>query len=386
VLGRAPDELARCIRTAEFRALVRDRTRNFVGRDFIIGAVESQLAEPGFRSGYVVVSGEPGIGKTALAATLVERHGWVHHFNVAPANIRSVSDFMTNVCAQLIVRYDLPHDALPVSVERDSGFLLRLLDEAAANDSNKPVVVLLDALDEADDSGLSPANNRLLLPPILPDGAYFVLTTRPKQDYRLQVDSRRNLHLDDQDAHNLADVRAYIERFVDAHADPMAQRIAAWRVDREAFAQVLTERSEGNFMYIVRVLDDIRDGRITTSNIADVRALPSGLRDYYDRHWREMKAADPEHFTTVAEPVVCTLATIREPVAASVIAEWARIDIGDVRRVIEDWREYFDEEPGDPEPRYRVYHSSFLDFLAGKVDLATFHDRIGQSALDKIRW
>ncbi len=200
------------------------------------------------------------------------------------------------------------------------------------------------------------------------------------------MDSRRDLWLGDQDPQNLLDVRAYIERFVDANGDVMQAQIAAWKVDADVFANVLTDRSEGNFMYLVRVLDDIRDGRITAANIEDVGSLPRGLRDYYDRHWREMKAADPDHFATIEEPVVCTLATVREPVAPSVIAEWAGLDVGEVRQVIEEWREYFDERPGAPEPRYRIYHASFLDFLAGKVDLARFHEEIAHSAMGRIRW
>ena len=334
----------------------------------------------------MIINGEPGVGKTALAGTLVQRNGWVHHFNVATANIRSVSDFMRNVCAQLIVRYDLAHDSLPASVEHDSGFLMRLLDEAAMAVAPARVVVLVDALDEADDAGLSPANNRLLLPPVLPEGVYVVATTRPKQDYRLQVDQRRDVRLDDQDPQNFADVRAFILQYLDSHADVMHQRVAEWDVDRGAFAETLAERSEGNFMYIVHVLDDIRAGRISARTISGVQALPRGLRDYYDRHWREMEVADPERFRGVEEPVICTLATVREPVTAPQIAEWARLDVGVVRDVIGAWREYFDEQPGDPDPRYRVYHASFLDFLATKVDLARFHRAIGKSAFSKIRW
>jgi hypothetical protein len=213
-----------------------------------------------------------------------------------------------------------------------------------------------------------------------------VATTRPKQDYRLQVGTRFDVRLDDQDPQNLDDVRAYIAGFIAKHSDRMRARIGEWGVADEVFADTLVERSEGNFMYLVRVLDDIRDGQITAQNITDIRALPRGLRDYYDRHWREMQAADPDRFATIEEPVVCTLATVREPVTASAIAEWSGLPIGDVRRVIEQWREYFDERPSDPEPYYRIYHASFLDFLAGKVDLNRFHDRIARSALSRIKW
>jgi hypothetical protein len=360
--------------------------RDFVGRGFLLDGVAAQLADPALTSGYIVISGEPGIGKTAVAAALVERHGWVHHFNIGTAGIRSVADFLTNVCAQLIVRYHLPHDTLPSSAARDSGFLMRLLDEATAVAANRPVVVLVDALDEADDTGLPPSANRLLLPAVLPDSAYFVVTTRPKQSYRLVVDERRDLELGDDDPANLEDVRAYIDSFITAHADAMRPRLDAWGVDEVGFVAALTTRSEGNFMYLVHVLADIRAGRITAENIADLDALPRGLREYYARHWREVREAAPERFDRLDLPVVRMLATVREPVTVTYIAEWTQLERSEVLTVIDAWYEFFNEEPGDGEPRYRVYHQSFLDFMADEVGLRAAHRAIADRATSKIRW
>src|SRR5689334_1615825 len=77
------------IRVAQFRSLVDERTRNFVGRDFVFDGIQRVLTGEEFASGYVIIRGEPGIGKTAIAATLVLRGRYVHHFNIAPENIRS---------------------------------------------------------------------------------------------------------------------------------------------------------------------------------------------------------------------------------------------------------------------------------------------------------
>jgi hypothetical protein len=171
--GEAPRALATLIRTAEFAALTDERTRHFVGREFVFEGIEGLLASGEHDSGYIVIRGEPGIGKTAIAATLVKRRGCVHHFNIAPQGIRSARDFLHNTCAQLIVRYGLDHPSLPPEAGEDSGFLSRLLAEAAerARDRDElPVLVVVDALDEAEDSGLDPAANRLYLPPVLPAG------------------------------------------------------------------------------------------------------------------------------------------------------------------------------------------------------------------------
>src|SRR5262249_61950146 len=125
----------------DFERLVNERTRNFVGRDFIFSAVDALLGDPQFPSGYILIRGEPGIGKTALVSQLVKTRGYVHHFNIAPQNIRSTRAFLENVCTQLIVRYQLDHPALPPEASKDSAFLGQLLTEAAEKSGDAPVVV-----------------------------------------------------------------------------------------------------------------------------------------------------------------------------------------------------------------------------------------------------
>ena len=82
--------------------LRRPRVRVRGGRRGVRGSTD-------FPSGYIVIHGEPGIGKTAIVGQLVKDRALVHHFNVAPLGIRSPQAFLSNVCAQLIVRYGLDY-------------------------------------------------------------------------------------------------------------------------------------------------------------------------------------------------------------------------------------------------------------------------------------
>ncbi len=381
--------LADQIPVRNFETLVADRTRDFVGRDYVFKAIDGHIGSDDFPSGYVLIRGEPGIGKTALMAQYLKMRGHVHHFNVATQNIRSARDFLTNVCAQLIVRYELDHASLPPEAGSDSGFLLRLLGEAVAKAGGEPVVVLVDALDEAEDTGLPPNANRLFLPSSLPDGVYFVVTMREEYDSRLDVAQSRKIHLKDEDPDNQADVQRYIGNFVDKHAAVMDRQIEAWGVSRETFVETIAERSEGNFMYVVHVLRDIRQGTITAETIDDIHSLPAGLDSYYKRHWRTMRDQDRERYEKLYEPIVCTLAVVREPVTIPRLIEWAQKITGvpltplRVRDVIRDWYEFLDETVNG-EPRYRIYHASFQDFLRNEVGLTRFDDNIAQTALDKI--
>src|SRR6266568_1946866 len=233
VFANAPVTLASHIRIAEFRQLIDDRTRDFVGRDFIFAAIGNHFKDAEFTSGYIIIHGEPGIGKTSLMAQLVKTRGYVHHFNIAAQNIRSTRDFLSNLCAQLIVRYELDHATLPLQATQDSGFLTKLLGEAIGKSENGQVVILVDALDEADDLGLMPDTNRLYLPPTLPTGVFFIVTTREKEDYQLLADRREDIYLREDDPQNQADVRTYIRHVLTEHQTQMSKRISQWGVDEE---------------------------------------------------------------------------------------------------------------------------------------------------------
>src|SRR5262249_40289752 len=155
-----------------------------------------------------------------------------------------------NVCAQLIVRYGLPHAKLTDTALKDSGFLGQLLAQAAAKSAGQPVVVLVDALDEAEPPQQPRIGarrpNRLLLPQTLPEGVYFIVTTRPESvkdpaNYQIVADRVKPIFLVENDPQNQEDVRLYVWRFVEAKRDAMTQRIAEWGVDETGFVEVLTE-------------------------------------------------------------------------------------------------------------------------------------------------
>lgn len=267
IFGEDKRPVSSFIRLAQFRSLVDERARGFIGREFVFDGIKQALAGEEFSSGYVMIRGEPGIGKTAIAAKLVLGGSYVHHFNSAPENIRSPRQFLENVCAQLIVRYRLDYPALPPQAGEDSGFLSQLLHEAAdraGQHDELPVVIVIDALDEAEDPGSARSANRLYLPRVLPPGVFFVVTAREEADYRLDVDHLTEIWLRDDDPANQRDVARYIEAFIERQPRAMRERIQAWGLESAAFVNELTALSEGNFMYLVHVLPEIATGREVT--------------------------------------------------------------------------------------------------------------------------
>jgi hypothetical protein len=400
-LERAPARLKLHIKPA---TTVREqRTEHFVGREWVFAALDDRLLDPTLPSGYIVIRAEPGYGKSALMAELVRRRDYVHHFNVVTSGIRTAEQFLRNVCAQLIQRYELPYPELPADAGQDGAFLDVLLHDsvaAAEATGELPVVVVVDALDEAQEPADASAGvNRLCLPEALPDYVYVVATIRTGVDELLWVKRRAEpLVLDETDARNLADLREYVEEFLDRRSDVMATRVTDWAPDAEAFIREIVDRSEGNFMYVVSVLDGIAAEKnpLTPATFGGAERLPSGLEDYYERHWRAMRDRDRDLFERYQRPVVCMLATAPGPVDAALVAEWvngsgrfAAVEERDVERVFEEWRQFLNEEPAQ-EPgeasRWRIYHASFLAFLARTVDLGVFRRAAVEATKAKVRW
>ena len=356
---------------------------DFTGRELYLDEVKEHLRDPDFPSGYIVITGEPGIGKTALAAELVKRQDCVHHFNNAVANIRSPHAFLTNICPQLMQKCALKRTPIPTEAARDGRFLRDLLSEAAQKAPEGPIVIVVDALDEADDSCLPVRANRLFLPRDLPERVFFIVTMREKDDERLLVSNYRHVPVIEDDPRNQEDVRAYVHKFMAGHAPKMRQRVQEWKVSKEQFVDKLIRNSEGNFMYLHHVLRAIERGKFREGGVDE---LPHGLRAYYHCHWNQMRRGNEAEFERSHEPVIGILATTFEAVSVAQVAEITRVSARRVGKIFKDWWEFFHVERGpNLEKLHRLYHASYQDFLREEVDpdLKTYHKMIARAATGK---
>ena len=363
-----------------FDSFIAEQTKGFVGRKFVFDELEAFLSDEDFESGYFIIKGEPGIGKSALMAYLVKINGYIHHFNIGLQNINKANQFLESVCAQLISRFGLEHFTWPPDADKDSAFLNLLLDEAGKKlKDNDKLVIVVDALDEVDRSGLSPRANILYLPPALPPNVYIVVTTREKDDIRLQVTNSRVFKLLADSSFNIRDARDYTRQKMSNKQ--MAQRIESWGITDEQFIETMLQKSEGNFMYLRHVLPAIKRGQFVEGTLDQ---LPDGLLGYYRAHWRQMRNQDPTIFDELYQPIVCVLATVKEAVSIDQTSAFTGIPSNKIHDVIKEWREFLYEEFDDQRQRlYRVYHKSFQDFLREEVEpqLKPYHRMISRHYL-----
>jgi hypothetical protein len=377
----------------DYRHYIEEKTRGFVGRRFVFDAVTTFTNT--YPCGYYFIRGDPGIGKSALLAQMVKNNGYIHHFNMRSVGLNTTEQFLQNICAQVIVRYQLNYSSLPPGATRDSGFLKRILEEVSGKlGPREKAIIVVDALDEVDHGGLRPGMNILFLPSTLPQGIYCIVTLRRLEDLPLRIDDRKRddtLEIEHDSRSNVADIRAYLERSI---MWPRIQSyMAARRIDDEFFIACLADKSEGNFMYLHYVLLEIADGAYTD---LDLQALPAGLQNYYEDHWRRMRGEDENKWFAYKLPVIMALTVVKEPVSIQLIVRFSGVqEQARVREVLHEWAQFLHHEQipsgGELQKRYHLYHTSFHDFVASleevqdeRVSLKDANRKIAQSMWSRI--
>jgi len=367
----------------QFQSLIADKTGGFVGRKYVFDAIESFLRNNS--NGYFIIIGDPGMGKSTILAKYVQDTGCIAHFNVQLQGPNRADQFLESVCTQLINRYQLPYDLLPSNATRDGAFLSLLIDEVAHRSNGKPLVIVIDALDEVDSGSYRDANI-LYLPPYLPTGVYFIMTRRrgvevPFTTYApMQI-----LNLLDYQIDSCRDVREYIHNRVDS-SEKLRQQIDERGETVAEFIDKIVDKSEGNFMYLRYVLQDLEKGLYQDLSL---ESFPQGLQGFYDFHWRRMgMTANPLPDAKIK--IVYILGEVRQPVSRQQICDFSGEDARTVQTVLNEWEQFLHELLKDNQRRYSVYHASFRDFLHRKDILETtglaipgIHQLIAKDQLNK---
>lgn len=348
----------------QWGALVVDATRDFVGRAYVFDAVERFLAANA--SGYFIVQGDPGFGKSTLLSEYVRRTGCIAHFNIRSLGVTAPAHFLQNVCAQLIADAALPYTSLPSGATSDGAFLLRLLREARQQlPPDERLVIAVDALDEVDTSAQSDGANILFLPTTLPDGVYFVMTRRNADVTLMTHAPQQLLDLTAHAAENRGDIEAYLWNALRRPA--LRAWVAGHGLTDADFVATLADLSESNFMYLHYVLPELESGAYKDLSLD---RLPIGLQSYYEDHWRHMgMTATPLPRTKIR--IIYVLCEARQPISRQLLSRFAtddrmQIDELAVQEVLEEWRQFLRAQQDGDEARYALYHASFSDFLHRK--------------------
>ncbi len=394
---RSPTPINTASYPNEFQQLIREKSKNFVGREFVFAAINGFLHR--CDRGYFTLLGAPGSGKSAILAKHVTSNPRVIYYNAQVEGKNRADQFLATLCTQLMKGVGLEEwqegseeAVLPDKVTSGGWFLTELLQEISDRlEPNQRLIVAIDALDAVDLNNQPTDSNLFYLPRYLPPRVYFLLTRRPflRERAGLLIEAPSIvLTLEDYPQQNQEDVQAYIRQSLTLPPPQDEGELEQPNVARlagEKLIQQLTVKSENNFMYLSQILPAIAQGLYSEPFQDDM--LTPGLEAYYQSHWQRMKG---EELSAVELGVLRTLVTARhsldsplppllpagisadavsEAMPAGLIAQIIDEDEYDVEAVLFNWVEFLRRQPIDGEIYYSFYHSSFHHWLARQLNV-----------------
>jgi len=378
-------------RVASFGALI-DEHAKIVGRRFVIDHVARFVRD--HDRGLLVIEGEPGKGKTALLAHLVDEvYGHVspqpiHFFYRRTAGITDPDVCVKSLYHALLETHNLTEaEESQRQTDPESMFLKlsNLLNDQVAQrlTPGRPQLIFIDALDESEPT----ASGRTAfqrIPENLPAGVFVIATSRPVAD-RVTLARRPFLHWFDLDGPD------HLQDNLNDGLDYARRELVHSPLSESAIAEV-ARVAAGNFLVLMLLCRQIRTDLAPGEVSAFLHRLATdGARDklgfIYQEFWHRITARLPRADLLVLCDVAGVLVAAYGPLTAEIMGGVLDLRAGDWDFALRHLHEYLtvqrSEEGAEVETFYRIYHESFADFLRVQtaVDRPRYRQRLGDYVL-----
>jgi len=384
----------------DFTAYLEEKRRDFCGRQWLFDELDAWRVASGNERA-LLITGDPGVGKTAIVAQLVHRnpHGQVLAYHCCQADSRQTLDpgrFVRSIAAMIASRLDgyaaqLETPAVKDALSRsrtaedpggalEEGVLVPL--ERLPAPEHSPRYILIDALDEALLWRAPTTIVNLLATRIdrFPAWLRIVATTRKEPEVLNRLRGLRAKELDAHDPRNLQDIDQYVRHRLDT--PNLAERLVASRTSAEQVCRVLREKSEGNFLYVRQALDGIERDQY---RLDELERLPPGLYGLYQSFFERLFPDEASY----VEPcrLLQVLVAAAEPLDARHLAEacgWQedRKFYALLRRLAQ----YLRQTRTDGAETYTLYHKSLADWLSDPQTRFFTDPREGHRRLADLCW
>ncbi len=384
----------------DFGPYLYDRRKDFCGREWLFRRIDDWRAG-GDRRRALLITGDPGIGKSAIVAQLVHMNpgGQVLAYHCCRADtpetlrpgrfIRGLAGMIATQLDAYAGQLDDPLVEAALGEARCETDPASAFEEGILNPLHRVPTpaggvryILIDALDEALATRDGSSIVTLLSPSRLdrlPGWLRVVATTRKDPDVLRRLSGLRAEEIRADEPNNLDD----IERFL-AHRLGLPGLRERLRVSGTSAGEAilhLRERSGGNFLWTVQALEGLEAG---IHDFARLDALPPGLTvlytEFFERHFPDDTAFAPAR--QVLEVVTAAL----EPLTPVTIAAATGLDPDYVLPPLLDrLTPYLPDRDG----RRAVFHKSFSDWAteiayprpAGRFFVSTRrgHERLADS-------
>ena len=334
--------------------------KRFEGREWVMREVVDWLA--GDRRA-LWITGAAGVGKSALAVWLCDRRPEIAAFhycrfgNSERMDPRKVLFSLAYQLSTQLPDYQSRLNVLPLDRLRGDANVRSLferlfvepLNGLTLSDGRGPVVMLIDALDEATENGRNELSSLIgtefnRTPPWL----RLIVTSRPQEaEINFALQALDSWQLDAGREENLEDIRRYLRR--------QLQPFAGNREPPVAVVEAIIEKSEGLFLYVNWVREELKAGRLSLERVGEFpRGLGGVYAQFFDRYFLDRK-----EYASTWRPVLEAICAALEPLRLDELAslfEWSPYRADEVTSVLGSLFPVFND-------RIRPFHRSVRDWL-----------------------
>jgi serine/threonine-protein kinase len=360
-----------------FDSIIKKHSQDFIGRVYVFSAISHFINSR--ESGYFLLTGDPGMGKSSILAQWVIDNQCIAYFNVKKERDKA-SEFIENIIEQLNLRHNIKAYFNDNRNEYPSLLLSAL--EKASQKSKEKIVIVIDALDEVDPYSCQGANI-LFLSAYLPKNVFIIMSQRRDTSAQLSgehlADESLSLLDSKYEGDTNQDICDYIKSKVNKR-ETLRKQIEIISTSIDEFIHAITEKSERNFLYLRHILPDIEDG--VYQNITKLDSFPKGLQKYYEKHWERMGMNDKNTPNrSIKLNVIYHLSESYRAISRELLSEYVEQPEIIVQDVIDEWIQFLHKLIIQKETCYKIYHQSFQDFLHEEETVKA----IGSDYLKKIK-
>lgn len=411
----------------DYSDFIAERTRDFTGREWAFRSIDAWLTDENKKNFYLITGG-PGSGKSALAARLVQvaeqkviaekaphlnQVGIVYaHFcqafddrTLSPLRfveglaqalgdrVPGFSDVLSKLeysevniqVKQNINKVKKHGKVIGVSIETVQignlsarvsfdRLVRQPLEQVCASKNIEPIIILVDALDEAltfhpDENIVSLLSQVLRHPSTLPSQVRILLTSRPDPRV-LDITGPASLTLGTDAPEEEEDVESYVQK----RLEPIAKS------QRPRLMEKVLSKGEGNFLYARYMIDEILQRDKQNEDLSDI-TFPAGLDDIYRQFLRRELWKTREQWSDRYRPLLGVLAVARgDGLTREELGGITGLKLSKVDDVLDACSQYLIMSVHTE--RFRIYHQSFREFILCEKRFRVYPDEANQALGD----
>jgi len=403
----------------DFTSNISRLTENFMGRQWIFDEIDRWLKESEQR--FFILTGEPGVGKSAIAAHLIQTRTDIvaHHFcQLGNEETVHPSRVLRSLAAQLLNQtQDFPYygDALlntikstlsteiDIKIEKIEDLISRTKSKVKRVEINhvntsdianeldiliraplaalpalykkyekeppELAIILIDGLDIAvtleagvqKDEDLATLFASLSEDESLPSWIRFIFTTRPDRRVLREFEPLKPYLIDERSEKNLADIRQYVNWRMSLPT--LQQQVTKTKIEAQEWIEQLTQRSQGNFRYIKSLLDELEIGICSLNALP---ALPQDLVNSYDNDFAQRFPVS--EWSNRHDLILKTLAEAEHPLTEDELVTLTKMRPRELRQDLWGLRQFLDvdlvgDKLEDQHETFTIFHHSLKEYL-----------------------